>query len=152
MHSQVRLWLKLPVPTRLQLRPDLRVLEVFATKRRDRRAALKFLKKVMKRYGRPWAIVTDRLRSYRAAMRVIGVSGRQVCGRWLNNRAENSHQPFRRREGAMAKFRDVKTLQKFASAHASIHNHFNQERHLYRRSVFKQNRSAALAEWRQLAA
>ncbi len=128
------------------------VLEVFATKRRDRRAALKFLKKVMKRYGRPWAIVTDRLRSYRAAMRVIGVSGRQVCGRWLNNRAENSHQPFRRREEAMAKFRDIKTLQKFASAHASIHNHFNQERHLNRRSVFKQNRSAALAEWRQLAA
>ena len=94
------------------------VLEVFATKRRDRRAALKFLKKVMKRYGRPWVIVTDRLRSYCAAMKVVGISDRQVCGRWLNNRAENSHQPFRRREGAMAGFRDIKTLQKFASAHA----------------------------------
>ncbi len=128
------------------------VLEVFATKRRDRRATLKFLKRAMKRYGQPMAIVTDRLRSYGAAMRVVGNSERQVCGRWLNNRAENSHQPFRRREGAMAKFRDIKTLQKFASAHASIHNHFNQERHLNRRSVFKQNRSAALAEWRQLAA
>jgi hypothetical protein len=54
----------------------------------------------------------------------------QVCGRWLNNRAENSHQPFRRREGAMAHFRDIKTLQKFASVHASVHNHFNLERHL----------------------
>jgi putative transposase len=128
------------------------VLEVFVTKRRDRRAALKFLKRAMKRYGRPRAIVTDRLGSYGAAMKVIGNSGRQVCGRWLNNRAENSHQPFRRREGAMAKFRDVKTLQKFASAHASIHNHFNQERHLYSRQIFKQNRAAALAEWRQLAA
>ncbi len=52
----------------------------------------------------------------------------------------------------MAKFRDVKTLQKFASVHASIHNHFNQDRHLTRRDIFKQNRSAALAEWRQLAA
>jgi putative transposase len=128
------------------------VLEVFVTKRRDRGAALKFLKRAMKRYGRPRAIVTDRLGSYGAAMKVIGNSGRQVCGRWLNNRAENSHQPFRRREGAMAKFRDVKTLQKFASAHASIHNHFNQERHLYSRQIFKQNRAAALAEWRQLAA
>jgi putative transposase len=128
------------------------VLEVFVTKRRDRKAALRFLKRAMKRYGRPRAIVTDRLRSYGAAMRVVGNSERQVCGRWLNNRAENSHQPFRRREVAMAKFRDIKTLQKFASAHASIHNHFNQERHLNRREIFKQNRTAALAEWRQLAA
>ncbi len=128
------------------------VLEVFATKRRDRKAALKFLKRAMKRYGRPRAIVTDRLRSYRAAMKVIGNAADQICGRWLNNRAENSHQPFRRREGAMAKFRDVKTLQKFASVHASIHNHFNHVRHLNRRDIFKQNRSAAMAEWRQLAA
>ena len=72
--------------------------------------------------------------------------------RWLNNRAENSHQPFRSREGAMARFRDIKTLQKFAPVHASIHNHFNHQRHLTRRDVFKQHRTAALAEWRQLAA
>jgi putative transposase len=128
------------------------VLEVFATKQRDREAALKFLKRAMKRYGRPHAIVTDRLRSYRAAMKILDVSDRQECGRWLNDRAENSHQPFRRLEGAMAKFRDIKTLQKFASIHTSIHNHFNLERHLSPRETFKQNRSAALAEWRQLAA
>ena len=128
------------------------VLEVFATKRRDRRAALKFLTRTMKRYGGPRVIVTDRLRSDAAAMKVIGVEDRQICGQWLNNRAENSHQPFRRREGAMARFRDIKTLQKFAAAHASIHNHFNQERHLYNRENFKLNRSAALVGWRQLAA
>ena len=128
------------------------VLEVFATKRRDRKAALKFLKRTMKRYGRPQTIVTDCLRSYRAAMKIIENAASHECGRWLNNRAENSHQPFRRREGAMARFRDVKTLQKFASVHASIHNQFNHDRHLNRREVFKQNRSAALAEWRQLAA
>ncbi len=128
------------------------MLEVLATKRRDRKAALKFLKRTMKRYGRPRSIVTDRLRSYGAAMKIIGIVERQECGRWLNNRAENSHQLFRRREGAMARFRDIKTLQKFASAHASIHNHFNQDRHLNRRDIFKQNRAAALAEWRQLAA
>ena len=126
------------------------VLEVFATKRRDRKAALKILKRTMKRYGRPWSIVTDRLRSYRAAMKVIGNSADQTCARWFNNRAENSHQPFRRREGAMAKFGDIRILQKFASVHASIHNHFNLYRHQNRRDIFKQNRSAALAEWRQL--
>ena len=128
------------------------VLEVFVTKHRDRQAALAFLKRTMKRYGRPRAIVTDRLRSYRAAMNVIGNAADQECGRWLNNRADNSHQPFRRREGAMSRFRDVKTLPKFSAGHASIHNHFNQDRHLNRRDIFKQNRAAALAEWRQLAA
>ena len=128
------------------------VLEVFATKRRDRKAALQFLKRAMRRYGQPSVIVTDRLRSYRAAMNVIGNAADQEYGRWLNNRAENSHQPFRRREGAMSKFRDVKTLQKFASVHASVHNHFNLDRHLNSRETFKQKRSAALAEWRQLAA
>ena len=111
------------------------VLEVFATKRRDRRAALKFLKRTMKRYGQPCSMVTDRLRSYSAAMKARGNSGRQECERWLNHRAENWHQPFRRREGAMARFRDIKTLQKFTAAHASIHNHFNHQRHLTRRDI-----------------
>ena len=128
------------------------VLEVLATKRRDRRAALRFLRKVMKQYGRPKVIVTDKLPSYRAAMKEMGIDRRQVTGQWLNNPAENSHQPFRRREGAMARFRDIKTLQKFASVHASIHNHFNQQRHLNRRDIFKQARADALAEWRLLAA
>ncbi len=131
---------------------DGEVLEVFVTKRRDRKAALRFLRKTMKRYGRPEVIVTDKLRSYRAAIKVIGNEARQATGRWLNNRAENSRQPFRRRERAMAKFRSVKSLQKFASIQSSLHNHFNQERHLYSRENFKLNRSAALAEWRQLAA
>lgn len=127
------------------------VLETFVTKRRDRKAALSFLKKTMKRYRHPKIIVTDKLRSYRAAMKVIGDEARQKTERWLNNRAENSHQPFRRREKAMAKFRSPATLQKFASVHATVHNHFNQERHLCNRQDFKLNRSAALAEWRQLA-
>jgi len=127
-------------------------LEVFVTKRRDRRAALKFLKRATKRYDRPWSVVTDCLGSYRAAMKVIGNAADQTWGRWLNNRAENSHQPFRRRERAMVRFRNLKTLQKFASVHASIHNQFNHDRHLNCRDIFKQNRSAALAEWRQLAA
>jgi putative transposase len=106
----------------------------------------------MKRYGQPSKIVTDRFRSYRAAMNVLGNTADQECGRWLNSRAVNSHQPFRRREGAMSKLRDVKTLQKFAAVHASIHKHFNLDRHLNSRETFKQDRSAALAEWCQIAA
>jgi putative transposase len=126
-------------------------LEAYVTRKRDRNAALSFMKKAMKRYGRPRTVITDRLRSYRAAMKVIGNADCQLTGRWLNNRAENSHQPFRRREQAMLRFRSTKTLQKFASVHSSIHNHFNLERHLTDRQTFKLNRTAALEEWRQLA-
>ena len=128
------------------------VLESYASKRRNRKAASQFLRRTMKRYGQLRVIVTDQLWLYQAAMNVIGNAANQRCGRWLNNRVENSHQPFRQREGAMSKFRDVKTLQKFASIHASIHNHFNLERHLTPRETFKQNRAAAMAEWRKLAA
>jgi putative transposase len=128
------------------------VLESFVTKRRDKKAALKFLKKSLKRHGRADRIVTDRLRSYGAALRDLGISDRQKTGRWTNNRAENSHQPFRRRERVMLRFRRMRTLQKFASIHASVFNHFNKERSLYTRQNFKVNRAAALTEWRQLCA
>ena len=123
------------------------ILEAFATKTRDKGAALKFLKKMMKRHGKPKAIVTDRLRSYDAAMKEIGNAGVHETGRWLNNRAENSHQPFRRRERAMLRFRRMHTLQKFSAVHASVHNHFNQERHLVSRDIYKERRTAELAEW-----
>ena len=128
------------------------VLEAVVTTKRDKAAALKLLKRVMKKYGRPRIIVTDRLRAYSAAMVEIGVADRHEVGRRLNNRAENSHQPFRRRERAMQRFRSLKTLQKFSSVHAQVHNQFNQERHLVTRQVYKQRRSVALAEWRALAA
>ena len=128
------------------------VLESFVTKTRDKKAALKFLKKTMRKHGRPAVIVTDLLRSYGAALKEIGAAHRQETGRWLNNRAENSHLPFRRRERAMQRFRSMRSLQKFAAVHASVCNHFNQERALYSRDNFKFNRAAALAEWRQLGA
>ena len=128
------------------------VLESFVTKERDKAAALKFIKKALKRHGSPRAITTDGLRSYGAAMKELGNAGKREVGRWANNRAENSHQPFRRRERAMLRFRRMKTLQQFASVHASFHNHFNLERHLVSRETFKTNRSAALAEWRTLHA
>ncbi|HSF90865.1 MAG TPA: IS6 family transposase, partial [Paracoccaceae bacterium] len=96
------------------------VLESYVTKRRDRKAALKFLRKSMKRFGSPKIIVTDKLRSDGAAMKVIGNAERQETGRWLNNRSENSHLPFRRRERAMLRFRRMRSLQKFVSVHASV--------------------------------
>ena len=128
------------------------VLEAVVTARRDKAAALKLLKRIVKKYGRPQKIVTDRLRAYSAAMKEIGAADRHEVGGRLNNRAENSHQPFRRRERAMQRFRSLKTLQKFSSVHAEVHNQFNQERHLVTRQVYKQRRSAAMAEWRALAA
>ena len=126
------------------------VLESFVTKTRDKKAALKFLKKAMRKHGRPEVIVTDRLRSYGAALKETGATDRQETGRWMNNRAENSHLPFRRRERAILRFRRIRCLQKFAAVHASILNHFNQQRSLSSREIFKKNRAAALAEWRQL--
>jgi len=128
------------------------VLESFVTMERDKAAALRFIRKAMKRHGRPKAIVTDGLRSYAAAMKEIGNADRQEVGRWANNRAENSHQRFRRRERAMLRFRRMKTLQKFASVHGQVHNHFNQERHLISRQEYRERRSAALAEWRAVMA
>jgi putative transposase len=128
------------------------VLEAVVTAKRDKAAALKLLKRIVKRYGRSRKIVTDGLRAYSAAMTEVGIADRQEVGRRLNNRAENSHQPFRRRERAMLRFQSMKTLQKFSSVHAQVHNHFNQERHLVTRQAYKQRRARALAEWRVLAA
>ena len=91
------------------------VLETVVTAKRDKAAALKFLKRIMKKYGRPRSVVTDGLWSYVAAMKEIGNADRHEVGRRLNNRAENSHQPFRRRERAMQRFRSAKTL------HAALH-------------------------------
>jgi len=103
------------------------VLESFVTRTRDKAAALKFLKKALKRHGRPEQLVTDRLRSHGAALKELGRGDDREMGRWANNRAENSHLPFRRRERAMQRFRRMRNLQKSASVHASVCNHFNLE-------------------------
>jgi putative transposase len=127
-------------------------LEAFVSKTRDRKAALKFLRKLMKRHGRPEELVIDKLRSYGAALREVGAAGLQVTDQWENNRAETSHQPFRRRERAMLRFRRMHSLQKFASVHGPVHSHFSAERTLSDRSTYKATRTAALAEWHALCA
>ncbi len=127
------------------------ILESYVTKTRDKKAALAFMKKALKRHGSPEAITTDGLRSYSAAMNEFGNREKQEIGRWANNRVENSHLPFRRRERAMLRFRQMKALQKFASVHANFHNHFSLERHLIDRKTYKERRSAVLAEWQLIA-
>jgi putative transposase len=141
------------------------VLECFITKRRNKAAAKKFLIKTMRKHGAPKIIATDKLPSYGAAFREIGVADKHLCGGRSNNRCENSHSlpgsglfanhekgPFRRRERAMQRFKTVATLQKFVSYHSQIYNHFNHERHLETKQTYKQKRSAALTEWFQICA
>ena len=128
------------------------ILESYVTKTRDKAAVLIFMKKALKRHGSPERITTDGLRSYRAAMKELGNAERQEIGRHANNRVENSHLPLRRRERVMLRFRQMKTLQKFASVHANVHNHFNLERHLIDRQCYRERRSAAFAEWQNLVA
>jgi len=129
---------------------EAEVLESFVTRTRDKKAALKLPWNATKKHGRAEVLVTDKLRSFGAALKRLGVKDRQEMGRWLNNRAENSHLPFRRRERAMLGFRRMRRLQKFASLHASVTNHFNTKRSQSSRPLFKANHAAALAEWRGL--
>ncbi len=128
------------------------VLESYVTKRRDKKAALRFMKKALKNHGPVETITTDGLPSYKAAMCELGNQERQEIGRWANNRVENSHLAFRRRERVMQRFRRLKSLQKFASVQANVHNHFSSDHHLTDRHTYKTTRSAALAEWQALVA
>jgi len=102
--------------------------------------------------GEVFESYVTKTRDNAAALKCLGAIGTRETGRWRNNRAENSHQPFRRRERAMLRFRRMRSLQKFASLHGSIHNHFSQERHLTNRAIYKARRDAAPTAWRVLGA
>lgn len=126
------------------------ILESYITRERDKKAALRFMKKPLRLHGSPEAVTTDGLRSYRAAMTELGNADKQEVVRWATNRVENSHLAFRRRERAMLRFRRMASLRKFASVHANVNNHFNLERHLVDRQTYKLRRSAPMAEWQDL--
>jgi transposase-like protein len=127
------------------------VLEVLVQSRRNKKAALKLMRKLLKKQGFiPSAIVTDRLPSYGAALRELELSRRHDFGGRKNNRAENSHQPVRRREREMQRFKSTASAQRFLSVHSSIYNLFNFQRHLISRNTLREFRGAAAAEWRDV--
>lgn len=106
------------------------VLESYITKKRNKKAALRFMKKALKNHGPVDIITTDGLHSHRAAISELGNQDRQKISRWANNKVVNWHLPFRRRERVMQRFQRIRSLQKFASVQAHVHNHLSSDRHL----------------------
>ena len=129
------------------------VLDVLVQSRRDKHAALKLMRKLLKKYSFvPDRLITDDLRSYGAAARDLGIENRYERGRWKNNRAENSHQPTRRRERKMQRFKSPGSAQKFLSTHAAVYNIFNVQRHLTSAQTHRTFRAAAMRTWRETVA
>jgi transposase-like protein len=126
-------------------------LQMLEQSRRNKRAALKLMRKLLKKYGTgPEKLITDDLRSYSAAAHELGMSNRHERGRWRNNRAENSHQPTRRRERKMQGFKSTGSAQKFLSIHAATYNIFNVQRHLTSASTHRVFRASAMQTWREV--
>jgi putative transposase len=120
------------------------VLDLLVQSKRDKKAALRLMRELRRKQGfAPKAWVTDKLRSYGAARRDLGLSGRHEQGLRQNNRAENSHQPVRRRERKMQGFKLPGSAQRFLSMHAAVHNTFNLERHLLSRRTLRLFRAEA---------
>jgi putative transposase len=129
------------------------VLDILVQSRRDLRAALKLMRKLLKKQGFvPDAVVTDRLASYQAALRELGFQPRQITGGRSNNRAEVSHQPTRQRELRMRRFKSPGSAQRFLSTHAAVYNTFNFQRHLISRTTLRQFRNAAMSTWHSATA
>ena len=125
------------------------VLDMLVQRRRDTRAALRLMRKLLRKQGfAPKLLVTDKLRSYGSAFRRLRLSCPHEQGLRSNNRAENSHQPVRRRERKMQRFKSARSAQRFLSMHAAVHNTFNLQRHLVSRSTLRTFRAEAASEWR----
>ncbi len=129
------------------------VLDVLVQSKRNKHAALKLMRKLLKKYAFvPERLVTDDLRSYSAAVRELGIERHHERGRWKNNRAENSHQPTRRRERKMQRFKSPGSAQKFLSTHAAVYNTFNVQRHLISAQTHRALRGVAMTTWRTAVA
>jgi putative transposase len=129
------------------------VLDMLVQSRRNKLAALRLLRKLLKRHGfAPRTIVTDRLRSYGAALRDLRFAGHHEQGQRSNNRAENSHLPIRRRERKMQRFKSAKSAQRFLFVNAAIYNTFNFQRHLISRPTLRQFRAEAMSVWNSVTA
>jgi transposase-like protein len=124
------------------------ILEILVQPRRDKAAALKLMRKLLKKQGfAPSVLVTDKLLSYGAARRVLGLSAHHEQGLRENNRAENSHQVVRRRERKMQGFKSPGSAQRFLSMHSAVYNTFNLQRHLISRRTLRLLRSEAASQW-----
>ena len=129
------------------------VLEILVQRRRDKCAAVKLMRKLLRKQGfAPKTVTTDKLRSYSAAFQHLGLSCHHEQGLRQNNRAENSHQVVRRRERKLQRFKSPGSAQRFLSMHAAVHNTFNLQRHLVSRSILRIFRSDAAAQWRSATA
>ena len=129
------------------------VLDMLVQRRRDKRAALRLMRELLRQQGfAPELLVTDKLGSYGSAFRQLGLSCPHEQGLRKNNRAENSHQPVRRRERKMQRFKSAGSAQRFLSIHAAVHNTFNLQRHLISRSTLRVFRAEATAEWQAAVA
>ena len=129
------------------------VLDILVQSRRNKKAALKLMRKLLKKQGFvPDAFVTDKLPSYGAALSDLGLSKRHDFGGRKNNRAENSHLPVRQRERRMQRFKSPGSAQRFLSTHAAIYNTFYAQRHLISRSTLRQFRAEAMEQWRDVTA
>jgi transposase-like protein len=124
------------------------VLDMLVQPRRDKAATMKLLRKLLKGSALPpHVIVTDKLRSYGAALRQLGFTGRHDQGLLANNHAENSHQPVRRRERKMLGFKSAKSAQRFVATHAAVYNTFNVQRHMISRPTLRRFRAEAMEVW-----
>ena len=129
------------------------VLDLLVQRRRDKAAAVKLMRKLLKKQGyAPEVLVTDKLRSYAAARTALGMTARHERGLRANNRAENSHQPVRRRERKMQRFKSTGSAQRFLSVHAAVYNNFNIQRHLISRPVLRLFRAEATTNWNDATA
>ena len=129
------------------------VLDILVQSRRNKKAALKLIRKLLKKQGFiPDTFVTDKLPSYGAALKELCLSKRHDFGGRKNNRAENSHLPVRQRERRMQRFKSPGSAQRFLSTHAAVYNTFNVQRHLISRGTLRQFRSAAMSEWQTATA
>ena len=127
------------------------VLDVLVQSRRNKKAALKLMRRLLKAQGfAPIMVVTDKLASYRAALESLGMKGNHITGGRSNNRAENSHLPIRQRERHMQRFKSAGSAQRFLSTHAAIYNTFNVQRHLISRRTLRQFRAAAMHTWQEV--
>jgi putative transposase len=129
------------------------VLDVLVQSKRNKHAALKLMRNLLKKYAFvPERLVTDDLPSYGAAARDLGIEHLHERGRWRNNRAENSHQPTRRRERKMQRFKSPGSAQRFLSTYATVYNTFNVQRHLISAQSHRVLRAAAMTTWREVVA